>query len=267
VREPRDAVERQCEGVVDGIGLVVVQQRGLVALGPRGVREGVAQLRVAVDGPGDLEQLSALQQQINDYLREMAERQGIEEGKAGFQMTPKAFRLFQSRLLTAIFTEMQASRSGRHQGPIIGEGATELQATKTYEFGDSVAHMDIPQTVINSLIRSGAPLRLKSEDIVIHRTRNNPKCASVVLLDMSGSMRYAGLYVNVKRMGLALDGLIRSEYPGDLRSSRVLAASRATSRRRAALIAVWAQTFRAALLSTPLNTSSAPWSLNDRITI
>ncbi len=28
-------------------------------------------------------------------------------------------------------------------------------------------------------------------------------------------MRYDGLYVNVKRMGLALDGLIRSEYPGD----------------------------------------------------
>jgi uncharacterized protein with von Willebrand factor type A (vWA) domain len=28
-------------------------------------------------------------------------------------------------------------------------------------------------------------------------------------------MRYGGLYVDVKRMGLALDGLIRREYPGD----------------------------------------------------
>lgn len=34
-------------------------------------------------------------------------------------------------------------------------------------------------------------------------------------MDMSGSMRYDGQYINVKRMGLALDGLIRSEYPGD----------------------------------------------------
>jgi uncharacterized protein with von Willebrand factor type A (vWA) domain len=34
-------------------------------------------------------------------------------------------------------------------------------------------------------------------------------------MDMSGSMRYDGQYVNVKRMGLALDGLIRSEFPGD----------------------------------------------------
>ena len=34
-------------------------------------------------------------------------------------------------------------------------------------------------------------------------------------MDMSGSMRYDGQYVNVKRMALALDGLIRREYPGD----------------------------------------------------
>src|SRR5260370_38622918 len=67
------------------------------------------------------------------------------------------------------------------------------------------------------MLRDGAklPIRLKADDIVIHKTRNNPKCASVVLLDMSGSMRYEGQYVNVKRMGLALDGLIRSEFPGD----------------------------------------------------
>jgi uncharacterized protein with von Willebrand factor type A (vWA) domain len=34
-------------------------------------------------------------------------------------------------------------------------------------------------------------------------------------MDMSGSMRYGGQYVQVKRMALALDGLIRREYPGD----------------------------------------------------
>src|SRR5439155_7718426 len=133
------------------------------------------------------------------------------------QMTPRAFRLFQSRLLTAIFAEMQASRSGRHQGPVVGEGATEMQQTKPYEFGDSVTHMDIPASMVNAMLRSGPglPVRLKPEDIEIHKTRNNPKCATAVLLDMSGSMRYDGQYVNVKRMGLALDGLIKTEYPGD----------------------------------------------------
>ena len=32
---------------------------------------------------------------------------------------------------------------------------------------------------------------------------------------MSGSMRYNGLYIDVKRMGLALQGLIHRQYPGD----------------------------------------------------
>src|SRR5260370_13500715 len=71
--------------------------------------------------------------------------------------------------------------------------------------------------MINALLRDapGLPVRLRPEDIEIHKTRNNPKCATAVLLDMSGSMRYGEQYVNVKRMGLALDGLIKSEYPGD----------------------------------------------------
>jgi uncharacterized protein with von Willebrand factor type A (vWA) domain len=167
--------------------------------------------------PGDIEQLSALQQQVEDYLRELAEQQGLEVTKRGFQLTPKAYRLFQSRLLTEIFSALEASRSGRHQGPIIGEGATEMQQTKTYEFGDSVSHMDIPASMINAMLRNGPglPVKLQPDDIEIHRTRNNPKCATAVLLDMSGSMRYNAQYMNVKRMGLALDGLIRSEYPGD----------------------------------------------------
>ncbi|MEX0586635.1 MAG: VWA domain-containing protein, partial [Pirellulales bacterium] len=102
-------------------------------------------------------------------------------------------------------------------GAIVGEGPVELERTKTYEFGDSVANMDIPATLTNAMIRGGVglPIRLEPRDIEIHKTRNSPKCATVVIMDMSGSMRYDGQYINVKRMGLALDGLIRSEFPGD----------------------------------------------------
>ena len=167
--------------------------------------------------PGDLERLQELQQMVEDYLRELAERQGLTKENGAYQLTPQAYKLFQGRLLERIFSELQPSRTGRHQGPILGEGAVEQQQTKPYEFGDSITHMDIPQSMINAMLRGGTelPLRLKTEDIVVHRTRNTPKCATVVVMDMSGSMRYDGQYINVKRMGLALNGLIRSEYPGD----------------------------------------------------
>lgn len=165
----------------------------------------------------DVDQLKTLARQVEDYVREMAGQQGLERTAQGYQLTPKAYRLFQGRLLERIFSNLESSRTGRHHGPVVGEGAVELQQTKPYEFGDSIANMDIPGSMLNAMIRNGPglPVRLSQDDVEIHRTRNTPKCASVVLLDMSGSMRYDGLYVDVKRMGLALDGLIRREYPGD----------------------------------------------------
>jgi len=168
--------------------------------------------------PGDMQRLEELQRQVENMIREQAERQGIEREKdGGFRLTPKAYKIFQGRLLSRIFSELQASRSGRHQGEIIGEGAVEMQQTKEYEFGDSVANMDFPQTIINALLRSGdtRPLRLRGEDIVVHKTKNHPKAATCVIMDMSGSMRYDGQYIHVKRMALALQGLINSEFPGD----------------------------------------------------
>src|SRR5262249_48306645 len=105
--------------------------------------------------PGDVKQLSELQQRVQEYLRHLAEEQAR---RGGFQMTPRAYRLFQSKLLTRIFEQLEASRSGRHQGPVVGEGAVEIQATKPYEFGDSVTHMDIPASFTNALLRSGPGL-------------------------------------------------------------------------------------------------------------
>jgi uncharacterized protein with von Willebrand factor type A (vWA) domain len=75
------------------------------------------------------------------------------------------------------------------------------------------------QSMINALLRDrpapGERVRVSTDDLEVHRTRNTPKCATVVIMDMSGSMRYGGQYVACKRMALALDGLIRREYPGD----------------------------------------------------
>ena len=169
--------------------------------------------------PGDMEALEEMRRQVENMVREQAERQGLEKDRdgGGFRLTPKAYKIFQGRLLERIFSELAPSRSGRHQGDVVGEGAVELQQTKPYEFGDSVANIDLPQTVINALLRQGdeRPIRLRGDDIVVHKTRNHPKCATAVIMDMSGSMRYDGQYVNVKRMALALQGLIQSEYPGD----------------------------------------------------
>lgn len=202
----------------------------------------------------DIENLGELSEKIAEFIRQQAEMQGLEMTDKGYQLTPEAVRLFQGKLLSEIFSDLAASRSGRHQGPIVGEGVVEMQRTREYEFGDAVSSMDIPGSFVNAMLREETKRRrdeetksgseeterrrggetqsepgsghsvspslrlsvsLHSDDILIHDTRNNPKCATCVLMDMSGSMRYDGQYINVKRMALGLDGLIKREYPGD----------------------------------------------------
>ena len=169
---------------------------------------------------GELDELGRLKQQVQDLVEQMAAQQGLERTKRGYQLTPKAMRVFQGKLLEKIFSALDPSRTGRHQVDVTGDGAVETVPTRPYEFGDSVAHMDIPGSLVNALLRRaggppGGPLKLDPRDIEVHRTRNTPKCATTVVLDMSGSMRHGGLYVNVKRMALALQGIVQKEYPGD----------------------------------------------------
>jgi len=185
-------------------------------------------------GEEQVEGLEQLRRQVEEMLQHLAEEQGLQHQDGKFNLTPKAFKIFQSKLLDKIFADLQAARSGRHHDEITGDGPVELQQTKPYEFGDSLANMDVTASLVNAMIRekrapgsdesaashgeirnSTPRVRLRTEDIEIHQTRNNPKCATVVCMDMSGSMRWGGQYINVKRMALALHGLIRTEYPGD----------------------------------------------------
>jgi uncharacterized protein with von Willebrand factor type A (vWA) domain len=171
--------------------------------------------RYAADG--ELDDLARLKAQVEEMVARMAAEQGLDKGKKGYSLSPKAMRLFQGKLLEKIFSALDPSRTGRHQVNVTGEGAVELVPTRPYEFGDSVAHIDIPGSLVNAMLRQGKerPLRLSARDIEVHSTRNTPKCATVVALDMSGSMRHGGLYVSVKRMALALQGLVQREFPGD----------------------------------------------------
>ena len=170
--------------------------------------------------PSDMQQLEEMRQQVENLLRELAERQGLERDKqngSGFRLTPQAYKIFQGKLLNRLFSELSPSKHGQHSTDLSGDGSVELQRTAPYEYGDSLTHMDLTQSVINGLIRQGTevPFKLHTSDIEVHQTRHQPKCATSVIMDLSGSMRYDGQYVNVKRMALALQGLIQSEYPGD----------------------------------------------------
>lgn len=181
------------------------------------------ELRSFVEDEDLLGDFDEARERARKMLEEMASRQGmVEDGEGGWKMGPRAMRAYQSTLLSSVFAAMTSSRRGRHDVAENADGAVELPSTRPWEFGDPVSNLDLPASILNAVSREaadpdGRPAnpRFRSEDLCVHRSTSTTKCATVVILDMSGSMRWGGQYLAAKKMAMALEGLVRREYPGD----------------------------------------------------
>ncbi|MEM9412404.1 MAG: hypothetical protein AAGA30_14920, partial [Planctomycetota bacterium] len=61
-----------------------------------------------------MQSLEEMQRMIENYVKESAERQGLENSKGKFSLSPQAYRVYQSKLLDRIFSDLETSKSGRH---------------------------------------------------------------------------------------------------------------------------------------------------------
>ncbi|MBN2108248.1 MAG: hypothetical protein JW832_12560 [Deltaproteobacteria bacterium] len=91
-----------------------------------------------------------------------------------------------------------------------------IAGTRPYRFGD-LLQIDTSGSLMNTLKRTGGspPLRMAEEDLAVYEKEPVLRTATVVLLDLSKSMKYENRYVAAKKVALALIGLIRSRYVKD----------------------------------------------------
>lgn len=142
----------------------------------------------------------------------------VEKDRDGkYHVTPKGLKRVEHKALEVLFQIQQRDKPGRHESEFHGTGQTILEETKPYEFGDPVSNLNLHETLKNAMVRQGggSPVEVTEEDLVIHETEYQTSCATVVLLDMSGSMTRYGKYASAKRVALALQGLVRSRYQSD----------------------------------------------------
>jgi Ca-activated chloride channel family protein len=163
-----------------------------------------------------------LQQQSPELLDQLIQRGYVEQDAEGnYRVTPQGVRRVESKALDELFDITRKDRVGRHDTDHKGTGQIVHEESKPYEFGDPVAHLNLHETLRNALIRTaperqpGSAVRIGEEDLVIHETEYQTNCATVVLLDMSGSMTRYGKYGQAKKVALALLQLVRGRYPGD----------------------------------------------------
>ncbi len=138
----------------------------------------------------------------------------LKEGK--YELTPRGMRKIGQKALEDIFAQLRRDRTGRHNINLRGSGGERTDETKKYEFGDDF-QLDLQRTVMNSLYREPKrpPIKLSPEDFEVYRTEGLTQSATVLMLDLSLSMPMRGNFQAAKRVTVALDSLIRGQYPKD----------------------------------------------------
>ena len=165
-----------------------------------------------------LRQIEDLDDDQKDIV-ELLEKEGFIESDEGgkFRVGPKGVRRVQTGALNELFQTFGKGAIGKHDTPEKGAGSVRTEDTKPYVYGDSLANLDLHATLKNAYVRQGGgvPIRVGSEDFEIYETEYQSNCATVLLIDMSGSMARYDKYYTTKKVALALQGMVRGQYPGD----------------------------------------------------
>src|SRR5581483_3629871 len=150
-------------------------------------------------------------------LTKMLEEAGLIKRKGtDWELTPRAVRKIGERALQDIFGKLKSSTFGDHTIERGGLGVERLDETKPYVYGDQFL-IDTQRSLMNTIMREGPtkPLRMKIDDFEVYRTETLTQCSTVIMLDMSYSMMMAGRFQAGRKVALALDSLIRSQFPKD----------------------------------------------------
>jgi uncharacterized protein with von Willebrand factor type A (vWA) domain len=152
-----------------------------------------------------LEQLSKVLEEAG-YIR--------KKGK-GYELTPRGIRKIGQKALGDIYAHLKKERFGKHEVSDRGLSSEKADDTKQYEFGDHFL-LDLPKTLMNSLQRGiGVPVKMEVDDFEVYQTQYLTECSTVLMLDLSLSMARKGSFLAAKRVALALNNLIRSQFPRD----------------------------------------------------
>jgi uncharacterized protein with von Willebrand factor type A (vWA) domain len=191
-----EELERQLEGARYGAGVDEIDAEKMSEL--VGAEEGQAL------------------QQLQELARMLEEEGYLEERGGKMELTPRGIRKIGQKALQDIFQYLKRDAFGKHPTPLRGRGGERTDDSKEYEFGDPF-YLDLHATLMNAVERegAGAPVRIDPSDFEVYRTELMTQSATVLMLDMSRSMLLRGCYLAAKKVALALNHLIRTQFPRD----------------------------------------------------
>ncbi len=161
------------------------------------------------DAAEDLERLRGI-------TRALEEAGYIQRKGNGYELTPRGIRKIGQKALKDVFSQLKKDHLGLHSTNRRGIGTELIDETKPYEFGDPF-NLHLQKTIMNSIMREQptVPVKLTQDDFEVFQSEEMTRSATVLMLDLSLSMPMRGNFQAAKQMAIALDGLIRMQYPRD----------------------------------------------------
>ncbi len=163
-------------------------------------------------GPEGARDLEAL----NDIAKVLEEAGFIRLNEGKYELTPRGMRKIGQKALKDIFSQLRKDQIGNHALNKSGFGVEREEETKPYEFGDPL-WLNLQKTIMNALQRESQtpPLKLATSDFEVYRTQQLTSSTTVLMLDLSLSMPMFNNFEAAKRVTIALDELIRTQFPQD----------------------------------------------------
>jgi uncharacterized protein with von Willebrand factor type A (vWA) domain len=155
-------------------------------------------------------------QQLKDFLQVLEDAGYIRRKGSNWELTPRGVRKLGEKALGEIYQQLKKSTQGKHPQHDKGRGGERADDTKAYEFGDPF-HLNLGETIMNGIFREGpeVPVQLRQDDFAVYRAESLTQTATVMMLDLSWSMALRGSFQAAKKVALALNNLIRTQFPKD----------------------------------------------------
>ncbi|MEM7681485.1 MAG: VWA domain-containing protein [Planctomycetota bacterium] len=173
----------------------------------------------ALQDQGDEDHKALIEQLIAAGL---LERYEDENGQTRLRLTPQMLKGIEHRALEEIFSELKRGVRDGHRSTEIGRSPERTEGLRPYQFGDPLSELALGETMRNAVARQRAadgriqpPIRLQPSDFELHQTESSADCATVMLLDLSGSMFRYGRFIQAKRVALGMRALLNMKFPLD----------------------------------------------------
>ena len=175
--------------------------------------------------PDQLEELMGeeareILEQLKQLLELLEEAGYLEKKGNSYELTPRGNRRIGEKALAEIYANLKRQNFGKHNVPETGRYGDRADDTKAYEFGDPF-HLNLKETISNAILRTApeggpqVPVNLTPDDFEVYRSETLTQTATVVMLDLSWSMALRGSFQAAKKVAMALNNLIRMQYPRD----------------------------------------------------